>query len=102
MLINIFKVRSVGGNIKVLYSYLGNNIPRYTPLEGGTYTGGEYLCCIDNEINGIEELCEKKLFKYNNMSYLNVTPDKYNNKYRIIINYFSKTDPFILAKVNDI
>ena len=102
MLVNIFKVRSVGGNIRVLYKYLGNNIPRYTPIEGGTYTGAEYLCCLDNEIKGIEEICEKQLFKYHNLSYLNIDPDKYNNKYRITINYFSEIDPFILVKVNDI
>lgn len=40
--------------IKVLYSYLGNNT--YTPLEGCTYTGAEYLCCLDNKINGKKKM----------------------------------------------
>lgn len=100
MLVNIFRVKDLTGKtetIDLLYNEFGSNIPKYLPLEGGTYTGVEYLCCVDNKLN-IELLCHKHNFTYYHLVTINIDESQYNNEYRIAVNYFSKQEPYYLFK----
>lgn len=93
MLVNIFRAKSLTGNIDLLYNDFGSNIPKYLPLEGGL----EYLCCVDNKLN-IELLCHKNDFTYYHLLTIKIDKIQYNNEYRIAVNYFSKQEPYYLFK----
>lgn len=97
MLVSIFKVKSFKNNIKLLYNDFGSNVPKYLPIEGGTYTGLEYLCCVDNKVN-VENMCYKHNFTYNHLVTIKIDESQYNNNYTIGFDYFSKQEPYYLFK----
>ena len=91
MQINCFIVKRPLNNstdIKVLYNEFGNDVPKYSPLEGGDYLGPEYLCCVDATID-IKSICDKYGYIIRRSYNMNIDPLQYNSKYKIYINYSS-------------
>lgn len=102
MIVKIWKIKSDNNNKLIeLTTYL-ENIPKCMELEGGSDIYLENLYCIDAKINFID--IAKNI--YNNFIIENeytfdVDDHKYNNNYRLTIDYLSLTVPYRLIKKLD-
>lgn len=101
--VNIFTVQRPVENdtsVKVLSDAFGNNIPRYSPLEGGDYKGPLYLFCVDSNVD-FKSICNKYKYRYYSYSVyeFEVNEEQYNNNYQIHKVYYTKEEPYRLEKI---
>jgi hypothetical protein len=79
--------------IELIYLAFGDDIPQYTPLEGGV--GINYLFCLNDTEENIKKICnENKCIPYN-FTEIEINDRMYNSKYRAATKYFDK-DPYEL------
>ncbi len=77
---------------------LGEGLPKYRPLEGGSMGFARYIFCVDHKVD-IKTLLNKYEFKFAYLQEMEIRDNEYNSDYEILPVYGINSGNYFMSKI---